>query len=96
MYTLPGSWEWRSVNQRNTVIPCTHERFQITRGEELGLGPDKVRREIQLQPRLSHVNIVGLKQVCAVCVCVCVGSMCVLCVWTHLSHVHIVELKQVR
>ncbi|KAI8471620.1 MAG: kinase-like domain-containing protein [Monoraphidium minutum] len=35
----------------------------IPRGEDLGLGPDKVRREIQLQARLSHVNIVELKQV---------------------------------
>jgi hypothetical protein len=33
------------------------------RGEELGLGPEKLRREIQLQARLSHVNIVELKQV---------------------------------
>jgi hypothetical protein len=32
-------------------------------GPELGLGPEKVRREIQLQARLSHVNIVELKQV---------------------------------
>jgi ribosomal protein L12E/L44/L45/RPP1/RPP2 len=33
------------------------------RGPDLGLGPEKVRREIQLQARLSHVNIVELKQV---------------------------------
>lgn len=37
--------------------------FIICRGEDLGLGPEKVRREIQLQARLSHVNIVELKQV---------------------------------
>ncbi|WIA14928.1 hypothetical protein OEZ85_001641 [Tetradesmus obliquus] len=35
----------------------------VPRGPELGLGPEKVRREIQLQARLSHVNIVELKQV---------------------------------
>lgn len=29
----------------------------------MGLGPEKVRREIQLQARLDHVNIVELKQV---------------------------------
>jgi hypothetical protein len=29
----------------------------------LGLGPEKLRREIQLQAKLSHVNIVELKQV---------------------------------
>jgi hypothetical protein len=34
-----------------------------TRGPELGLGPEKVRREIQLQARLDHVNIVQLQQV---------------------------------
>jgi len=33
------------------------------RGPDLGLGPEKVRREIQLLARLSHVNIVELKQV---------------------------------
>lgn len=33
------------------------------RGPDLGLGPEKVRREIQLQARLDHVNIVELKQV---------------------------------
>ena len=38
-------------------------RPQIPRSERLGLGPEKVRREIQLQARLSHVNIVELKQV---------------------------------
>jgi hypothetical protein len=38
-------------------------RLQIPRGEDLGLGPEKVRREIQLQAQLSHVNIVELKQV---------------------------------
>eukprot|EP00775_Hariotina_reticulata_P003264 gene3264-3542_t len=35
----------------------------VARGPDLGLGPEKVRREIQLQARLSHVNIVELKQV---------------------------------
>lgn len=33
------------------------------RGDGLGLGPDKVAKEIQLQARLSHVNIVELTQV---------------------------------
>lgn len=33
------------------------------RGPDLGLGPEKVRREIQLQARLDHVSIVELKQV---------------------------------
>jgi hypothetical protein len=35
----------------------------LRRGPDLGLGPEKVRREIQLQARLDHVNIVELKQV---------------------------------
>lgn len=40
-------------------------RAVLCRGPDLGLGPEKVRREIQLQARLDHVNIVELKQVSA-------------------------------
>ena len=30
---------------------------------ELGLDPERMRRELQLQARLSHPNVVELKQV---------------------------------
>jgi hypothetical protein len=43
-------------------------------GPDLGLGPEKVRREIQLQARLSHVNIVELKQVRAAGVAAAVAT----------------------
>jgi hypothetical protein len=43
--------------------PLGANNDQIARGDDLALGPEKVRREIQLQARLSHVNIVELKQV---------------------------------
>lgn len=52
-----------------SCIGCINPSITIViRGPDLGLGPEKVRREIQLQARLDHVNIVELKQVCVVCV----------------------------
>lgn len=45
-------------------ITASDFRALTCRGPDLGLGPEKVRREIQLQARLNHVNIVELKQVC--------------------------------
>jgi serine/threonine protein kinase len=60
-----------------TALPGVLRRC-CCRGAELGLGPEKVRREIQLLARLSHVNIVELKQVRVGCVCV--SAVCSSCV----------------
>lgn len=49
------------ANCRKTGVPVAIKL--IPRDEDLGLGPEKTRREIQLQARLSHVSIVELKQV---------------------------------
>lgn len=54
---------WLVTTTRSRTCAPRFCALQIPRSEELGLGPEKVRREIQLQARLSHVNIVELKQV---------------------------------
>jgi hypothetical protein len=64
---LPVVGCWRELQTHPNAPPFQtkqqHHNNQITRNDELGLGPEKTRREIQLQARLSHANIVELKRV---------------------------------